>query len=302
MRHRTRLAPCGRLLAALGLMAVLLAPPGAGAQQMPTGSQPVVELSPLADDVYLFRHNTYQALFIVTGEGVIATDPMGLHDPRTPELYKAAIASITDQPVRYVVYGHDHQDHIAGGIVFADTAEFVSQRLAAPRIAARADPLTPVPTITFDQQLTLELGGKAVELHYPGRAHSDNDLVLLYPARRLAFVTDLVEPRSLPGMRGSSPDEYVAAMRWIEDNLDFDVLVAGHGPLGSKDTVRELREYLEDLIRAVQAARARGLADGSDAMLAAVRAELAPRYAAWQGFERRLASNVAAVIQGGPGS
>ena len=37
--------------------------------------------------------------------------------------------------------------------------------------------------------MTLELGGKTVELYYPGRAHSDNDLILVYPARRVAFVS-----------------------------------------------------------------------------------------------------------------
>src|SRR6476620_10621408 len=107
------------------------------------------ELTRLADDVYLFRYETYQALFIVTDDGVIATDPISLRNAAIAPLYKAAIATVSDQPVRYVVYGHDHNDHITGGDVFADTAQFVSQRLAAPRIAARGDPRAPVPTILF---------------------------------------------------------------------------------------------------------------------------------------------------------
>ncbi len=82
--------------------------------------------------------------------------------PRAP-LLKAAIASVTDQPVRYVVYGHDHADHISGGAVFADTAQFVSQQNAVPKIVARGDESTPIPTVIFDESLTLELGGKQVD-------------------------------------------------------------------------------------------------------------------------------------------
>jgi glyoxylase-like metal-dependent hydrolase (beta-lactamase superfamily II) len=280
------------------LAAVALALPGnASAQQAPTAPQSLAELTRLADDVYLFRYETYQALFIVTDDGVIATDPISLRNTAISTLYKAAIASVTDQPVRYVVYGHDHNDHITGGDVFADTAQFVSQRLAAPRIAARGDPRAPVPTILFDDRLTLELGGTTVELYYIGPAHSDNDLILVYPARRLAFVADVIEPEGLPPMGQSNPDEYLAAMRWIENNLDFDVLVAGHGPLGSMDTVHQLRAYIEDLMAAIRAAQARGVVDTSGEMMAEVRAALAPRYGTWDGFDRRLGGNVAAVIR-----
>jgi glyoxylase-like metal-dependent hydrolase (beta-lactamase superfamily II) len=285
----------------LGVVALALValPGGSLAQQaLPAAQGPA--LTRVADDVYMFRHDTYQAMFIVTDEGVIATDPIGLLNPEVPALYKAAIASVTLQPVRYVVYGHDHADHITGGDVFADTAQFVSQQLAAPRIAARGDPRTPVPTITFDDHLTLTLGGKTIELYYPGRAHSDNDLVLVYPAGRVAFVADVIAAETLPPM-GGNPADYIAYLRWIEDNLDFDLLVAGHGALGSMDTVRELRTYLEELVAAVRAAQAQAVADDATDVAAAVRAALAPRYGAWEHFDR-LDRNVAAVLRSQPGN
>jgi glyoxylase-like metal-dependent hydrolase (beta-lactamase superfamily II) len=287
-----------RLVPLLLLAAVALALAGSAyAQQAPAGPQSLAELTRLADDVYVFRYETYQTIFIVTDDGVIAADPISLQNTAIAPLYKAAIASVTDQPVRYVVYGHDHNDHITGGDVFADTAQFVSQRLAAARIAARADPRAPVPTILFDDHLTLELGGKTVELYYIGPAHSDNDLILVYPARRIAFVADVIEPEGLPPMGQSNPEEYLAAMRWIENNVDFDVLVGGHGPLGSMDSVHQLRAYIEDLMAAIRAAEARGVTGNSSEMVAAVRAALAPRYGAWDGFDRRLGGNVAAVIR-----
>jgi hypothetical protein len=94
----------------------------------------------------------------------------------------------------------------------------------------------------------------------------------------------------------TSPLEYLTYLRWIESNLDFDVLVAGHGPLGSMDTVRDTRAYVEDLIAAIRAAQAAGLADDSEEMHEAVRAALSPRYGDWRAFNR-LTRSVQTVLR-----
>ena len=45
-------------------------------------------------------------------------------------MIKAAIATVTDQPVKCVVYSHSSADHSTGGAIFADTAQFVGHRLS----------------------------------------------------------------------------------------------------------------------------------------------------------------------------
>lgn len=293
MTNRISRRDCCRLVAGLSLATALPLPRVAFAQQ------PTEELTRLAEDVYLFRAGGHQAIFIVTDEGVFATDPIGQINPQAPALYEAAIASVTDQPVKYVVYSHDHADHIQGGNVFADTAEFVSQQLAVEKIRQRNDPRTPVPTVSFEQSLALTLGSKTVELHYVGRNHSDNSLVLHYPARRMLFAVDFIPVNSLPfrTLGDSYLDEWVEALRRVENDFDFDVLVPGHGQLGTKDSVRQMREYLLDLQAAIRTARERGLADNSEAMVAAVRADLAPKYEGWASFGPFLPENIAGVIR-----
>ena len=86
-------------------------------------TRPDNEITKLADDVYLFRHQFHQAIFIMTPEGVIVTDPINAD---AAAWLKAEIKKLTDQPVRYVVYSHHHSDHITGGSVFADQATFMS--------------------------------------------------------------------------------------------------------------------------------------------------------------------------------
>ena len=279
---------------------MLLATPRWSLAQEATPGALSADLQQFADDTYAFTNGGYISLFIVTDEGVIATDPGSQSGPERAEAYRAAIASVTDQPVRYLIYSHDHADHATGGEVFADTATFISHRNAVEKLAALADPRTPVPEIAFTDQLTIELGGKTIELYYTGRNHSDNSIVLLYPERRLLFAVDFIPVDRLPyqNLGDSYPEEWIESLRWIEENLDFDTLVPGHPPLpGTKADVTEMRNYLEDLMTAVRGAQDQGLADNSPEMIEAVRAELEPTYGSWGMFAEWLPLNIEGLLR-----
>lgn len=212
--------------------------------------RPDDEITKLADDVYLFRHKFHQSIFITTPKGVIVTDPIS-SDAAT--WLKAKIKTLTDQPVRYVIYSHHHNDHITGGSVFADTALFVSQTAARPKILQAADPQTPVPDLTFTDRMSIDLGGKHVDLIYTGRNHSDNSLVVLLPQNRLLFAVDFipVETVAYRTLADGYPDEWIGSLRQVE-GLEFDTLVPGHGKIGTREHVHMFRGYLQDLRAAVQ--------------------------------------------------
>src|SRR5260370_147739 len=70
------------------------------------------------ENVYVFRYGGYQSMFVVTPQGVIATDPASYLRPAKP--YIDAIKAVTDKPIKYVIYSHHHYDHIAGGQAFKD--------------------------------------------------------------------------------------------------------------------------------------------------------------------------------------
>src|SRR5258705_13184696 len=72
------------------------------------------------DNVYIFRYMGHQSMFIVTPQGVIATDPIGRYRPEAVTAYLAEIKKLTDKPVKYLIYSHAHFDHIAGGKPFKD--------------------------------------------------------------------------------------------------------------------------------------------------------------------------------------
>jgi len=121
------------------------------------------------DNVYYFRYQGHQALFVVTPEGVIGHRPDQRGSSGGGGL-SAEIRKITQAPVRYVIYSHSHADHIAGGKPFKDAgATFV--RTGSPRNAIakmnRAD-IVPVDE-TVDDKRTITLGGTEVELLYVGK-------------------------------------------------------------------------------------------------------------------------------------
>jgi glyoxylase-like metal-dependent hydrolase (beta-lactamase superfamily II) len=285
-----------RRLAILVMLLSLVFPgPMVAAAQEATPSAPPSEVQQIADNVYAFVSGGYVSLFIVTDEGVIATDPGSQGDPTRADAFKQAIASVTDQPVRYVVYSHSHADHATGGGVFADTATFVSHANAVEKIAELNDPNTPVPTISFTDKMSITLGGKTIDLYYTGRNHSDNMIVLHDPEQGVLYAVDFIPVNSLPfqNLPDAYPEEWVESLQWVEDNLDFDTLVPGHPPVpGTKETVTQVRGYLVDLMAAVRAAQDQGLADNSPEMLEAVRAGLAARYETWANFQEWLPLNI----------
>ena len=211
----------------------------AAAQQPPQR-----EITRITGDLYRFRNAGHFSVFLVTPAGIIATDPI---DADAARWLKQELTKRFAKPVKYLIYSHDHADHISGGEVFADTAVVIAHENAKATIVGERRP-TAVPDVTLSERLTVELGGKKVELSYLGKNHSDNSIVMRFPDEKVLFAVDFIPIKSLPFR--DFPDAYIDD--WIEslrkaEALDFDVLAPGHGGLGRKEDVRMIRSYLEEL-------------------------------------------------------
>jgi glyoxylase-like metal-dependent hydrolase (beta-lactamase superfamily II) len=109
---------------------------GAAAQQ-----PPIRGILNVAGQLYRAQNNNHYTVFLVTRDGIVMSDPINRDFARW---LKAELASRFKVPVRYVLYTHRDWDHASGGVVFADTAEFVGHRnmLAALAPPAGNPPLT----------------------------------------------------------------------------------------------------------------------------------------------------------------
>ncbi len=110
----------------LAIVAAIAAKPALA--QLPPGMKPA-ELSKVADCVYSFRYFIHRNMIVITDEGVVVSDPL---NPNAAKAMMAEIKKLTDKPVKYVIYSHNHWDHIAGAKIFRDAgAEIVAHELAA---------------------------------------------------------------------------------------------------------------------------------------------------------------------------
>jgi glyoxylase-like metal-dependent hydrolase (beta-lactamase superfamily II) len=276
---------------------LIAASPGAAQQQpaTPPAAQPAPP--PFAttkvegtENVYIFRYQGHQSMFVVTPEGVIATDPISDNRPAA-EAYLAEIRKITQAPIRYVIYSHHHPDHIAGGKPFKDAgATFVAHRIAKDRLTqmARADIV--IPDETVDEKRSITLGGAEVELLYVGKNHSDNSLVMRLPKEKLLFAVDFIPVQSVNWR--NMPDSYLPD--WHDSlkrvlALDWDRMIPGHpyvGRLGTKQDVQNLLTYMDE-----QSAEVKKLADAGQCNEAGMREFKMPKYATWLDYDRFLAGN-----------
>lgn len=251
------------------------------------------ETRKITDRVYLYRFGGYQAIFVVTPDGVIATDPIGLFSPQVVSTYIAEIRKVTQAPIKYVVYSHHHYDHIAGGKPFKDVgATFIAHRNAKAHLEKLMHPNVVIPDVVVDDKHVIELGGVRMELHYVGRNHSDNMLVMLIPQDKLLFVVDFIPIgsvlfRNLPD--GFIPDWFDSLDRVLA--LDWDQMIPGHpyagGRLGTKEDVRALKGYMTDLSDAVRQAAAQGLC--WDRAMQEIKL---PKYEKWADYDRYLPGNI----------
>ena len=246
------------------------------------------ETRKITDSVYIFRFGGTQAMFVVTPDGVIATDPIS---PQASKVYLQEIRKITQAPVRYVVYSHHHLDHVAGGAPFkAAGATFVAHRQARAALVGLNHPEVVIPDLVVDDQTVLTIGGTRVELHFVGKNHTDNSLVTYVPKDRIIFAVDFLLIKELPFR--SLPDTYV--LEYVESidrtlALDWDRMIAGHSRqdgIGTKDDIRAFKGYMSDLFAAVKQAAAEGKCEAR-----AMTEIKLPQYADW-GRQEFLPQNI----------
>ncbi len=131
-------------------------------------------------------------MFVVTADGVVATDPI---NPAAAKIYVEEIRKVTSAPIRYVIYSHHHLDHIAGGAPFKEAgATFIAHRRAKMTLERLKNPAVVIPDLTIDDQSVLTLGGTRFEIRYVGRNHTDDTLVVLLPKEKIGASSSATFP------------------------------------------------------------------------------------------------------------
>jgi glyoxylase-like metal-dependent hydrolase (beta-lactamase superfamily II) len=233
-------------------MACGLAPPSPGLGRASLGG--VTSWEEVAAGVFQRRYQPLDvSVCVVRGTGgLLVCDTRSSH--RQADELRADLKELGRQPVRWVINTHAHFDHIFGNARFGPGSDIgapiygherlpahldaYERRVLAELIAQAEEPvgewrevvITP-PTVLVGAATTLDLGGRAVELRYLGRGHTDNDLLVHVPDAGAWLAGDLIE-ESGPPVYGpdSFPLDWPATIARLQAALGAgDVLVPGHG-------------------------------------------------------------------------
>ena len=198
----------------------------------------------------------------VTDDGVIIVDDKF---PYSFDFITAQVRSVTDQPIKYVLNTHHHDDHSGSNADFMPSAEVIAHKNARANIVRNNQP--GAPRVIFADETAVFLGGAEVQMIHFGRGHTNGDAVVYFPDLRTVHTGDLfVYGQRLDGStlspfwdfgNGGSVLEWPATLTRLLA-LDFDTVIPGHGPVLTKADVRTFRGKLETVIDRVRAEIAAG--------------------------------------------
>ena len=235
---------------------------------------------------------------IVGADGATAVDALMV--PSMTRRLVAAIKRTTRKRIAALVNTHHHLDHTGGNRFFRGATIVATEKCRAalapgfPPVPllqrfmpafAREFPLLKLrlPTVTFEDRLVIHDGEREIHLWHPGQpAHTAGDATVFLPKERVLFAGDLAFHYVTPlAFQGHVGNWIRAADRVLE--FEADVIVPGHGPIGTKQDVRLMRDYLVLVRREAKTHFDAGLsaeAAASDIKLGA--------YASWREAERIL--------------
>jgi len=218
------------------------------------GTEPAkLELIKLQDDLYVI-HNEYvpgNTTALITNEGVILVDDKFEIDAAN---IVALLKTVTNQPIKYVINTHFHADHSGGNAKLqAGGTLAVASAQALARMVAANQPGQP--NITVQPRGAIHLGGKSAEIYWFGRAHTDGDVVVLFPQNRALAAGDMFTvgegtPQLIDYMGGGSAKEWTATVEQVL-KLDFDTVVPGHGNVVKKADMQAFRASTQRLTQLV---------------------------------------------------
>ena len=223
-----------------------------------------IETTKVVDNIYMLK-GAGGNIGVVTGEeGVMIVDNQ--FAPLAKKI-KAAIAEISDKPVKYVVNTHWHGDHMGGNEVFgADGSVIIAHDNVRTRVSTdqfmsfhkREVPARPEvawPVITFSQSLTYHFNGEEILIHYTQPAHTDGDAVVYFKNANVIHMGDTFVRYGYPFVDNSAG----GSVTGMVDNLDQvigmindqTVVIPGHGELSNRGDMIKFRDALKDIVESV---------------------------------------------------
>jgi cyclase len=256
------------------LLAVLLIS-GLAAAQDDQFSKVQMKVTKVAGSVYMIEGAGGNIGASVGDDGIVVVDDQ--YAPLAPKI-QAALKSITDKPVRFIINTHYHEDHTGGNAYFQKQAPIIAQDNVRKRLEsggtagvgpggsmhfeAKPQPKEALPIITFDHDVTVHLNGEDIRALYFPAGHTDGDSVIFFPKSNVVHMGDDFVTYGFPFIdvdSGGSINGMIDGVEKVIAQVPPDVkIIPGHGPLSNLDDVRAYLKMLKETRDTVEAALKQG--------------------------------------------
>ena len=225
----------------------------------------------VAEGVYMLQGAGGNIGLSIGGDAVFVVDDQ--YAPLTPKIL-AAIAQLTDKPVRFVVNTHWHWDHTGGNEAMGKAGALivahdnVRRRMSTEQVnefLQRTTPASPagaLPVITFSDTVTFHINGDDVVAFHVANAHTDGDAFILWRKANVVHAGDVFFNGRFPFIdlsSGGSIDGMIAAVDILLTLGDENAkIMPGHGELSDRAAVREYGKMLKTVRDRVRQQKAAG--------------------------------------------
>src|SRR5262252_2165935 len=215
-----------------------------------------LEIQKVKENLYMIVTPDYGAgntAVFITENGVV------LIDTKTPGNGKSIldkVKTVTPKPVTMIINTHTHQDHTGSNEFFTGNVEFVSHENTKANMQKMSEfsgaKAKFIPTKTFKDKLTIGTGKDRIDLYYFGRAHTNGDAWVVFPALRTVHSGDAFAGKSTPLIdtaNGGSAAEYAATIAKASANLkDVDTIITGHSALMKPADLKEYADFTNEFL------------------------------------------------------
>ena len=213
-----------------------------------------VTITSITGNIYLIQGQGGNIAAISGKDGLVLID-----DEYAPlsEKIKAALRTVSDQPVRFVINTHFHLDHTDGNKNFAGEGAIVvaqensRQRMTTDhflsvfKISQKASAPEALPKITFTDSLRMYLNNQTFQVIHIKNAHTDGDAMIFFKESNVLHTGDVFVRYGLPFIdqpNGGSIDGVINGVKLMLSLVDDNtVIIPGHGGLAKK---KDLQAYL----------------------------------------------------------
>ncbi len=228
-----------------------------------------IKVNKLTDNIYMLVGQGGNIAVFVGEDGVFMIDDQ--FAPLTTKIL-AAIKTVTDKPVKYLINTHWHGDHTGGNLNMAKEGaiivshENVRKRMSMNQVirgkTRKASPKNALPVITFTEDMMYHFNGDDVLISHIHDAHTDGDAFVYFTNNNVLHMGDAYFQGKFPYIdiaSGGSIDGYIAGIQKAIMVSDDDTqIIPGHGKVSKKSELKPYLKMLKTLRNRVQKAKKKG--------------------------------------------